>query len=338
MRRVQYDTAAFEHRVVQAGGRVDFVFADNRPFAQCHASTVVETPDGGLLCAWFGGTREGNDDVGIWMARFGNGTWSAPFRVAKVNETPHWNPVLFRDRQDTIYLFFKVGRQINFWSQYWMRSTDGGQTWSSPVELVPGDRGGRGPIKNKPIILSDGAWLAPSSTEYKGCKPFADRSTDGGRTWERTPDFPIAPGVRMGHGTIQPTFWEWPTGTVHALLRTSVGRIASTQSEDSGRTWSPMTLTELPNPNSGIDALGVGDGRVLLVYNPVSKNWGDRSPLNLAESPDNGKTWNDLVSLETEPHQEFSYPAIIRTSQGIAISYTWKRQRIRCWQIPLDAL
>jgi predicted neuraminidase len=323
--------------VKERGGRVDFVFGDDRPFAQCHASTVVELADGELLTAWFGGTEEKDPDVGIWSSRFSNGAWTPPTRVAKVNETAHWNPVLFKDPKKGVFLFFKVGPKIPYWQTYWMTTQDGGATWSTPVELVPGDKGGRGPVNNKPIILSDGAWLAPASTELNGWKPFVDRSDDGGATWNRTTDWAIDPLVVTGEGAIQPTLWESKPGNVHALLRTSAGFIGRADSEDGGKTWTPVQRTELPNNNSGIDALRLEDGRVLLVYNPIGKNWGPRTPLNLAISKDNGATWQDLVSLETGKG-EYSYPTIVRTTKGIAIAYTWKRERVRCWQIPMEAL
>ena len=79
------------------------------------------------------------------------------------------------------------------------------------------------------------------------------------------------------------------------------------------------------------------DGRLYLVYNPIPKNWGNRYPLNLAMSEDNGHTWPDIVSLAPDP-AEFSYPAIVEMEDGIAITYTWRRERIRCWQIPNSAL
>ncbi|MBI4559938.1 MAG: exo-alpha-sialidase [Candidatus Hydrogenedentes bacterium] len=321
--------------MVRKGGSVAFVLEDDRPFAQCHASTLVEADDGSLLCAWFGGTEEKHPDVGIWLSRFAGGVWSSATRVAKVNETAHWNPVLFRDPRFGTFLFFKVGPEIASWQTYWMRTDNCGRSWSTPKELVPGDHGGRGPVKNKPIILSDGAWLAPASTELEGWKPFSDRSEDGGKTWHRSDDFLIDPNVVAGDGAIQPTFWESGPGVVQALLRTTCGRISRTQSSDGGRIWDPVTLTSLPNPNSGIDAVRLGDGRVFLVYNPVSENWGLRTPLHLAVSNDNGDTWTDVAALETEP-AEFSYPAITSTRTGIAISYTWKRERIRVWQIPLN--
>ncbi len=338
---------AYAAKVAEAGGRVDFVFGDDRPFAQCHASTVVETGTGDLLCAWFGGTEEKDPDVGIWESRFTGGAWTYPERAAKVGDRAHWNPVLFRDRDGNIYLFFKVGVDVIVWETWYMKSGDGGKTWTEPVELAPGDIGGRGPVKNKPIILSDGTWLAPASTEhgkdFEGRHkwlPFADISTDQGKTWQRTDDWAMTSEDLKGIGAIQPTFWESSPGHVHALMRTSMGRVWRADSTDYGKTWGEVYRTALPNNNSGLDVLMLDDGRLLLVFNPVPMNWGPRTPLDLAVSTDNGHTWRVIAHLEDDPDKdsEYSYPAIVETDGGVAVTYTWQRQRVRCWQIPLDAL
>lgn len=337
MPATRFATQEFESRLAQHGGHVDFIFGDDRPHKECHASTVVESSDGVLLSAWFGGTKESHADVGIWFSRFQDGAWTPPALAAKVNETAHWNPVLFRDPARGTFLFFKVGPRIPYWQTYWMSTTDDGRSWSAPVELVPGDEGGRGPVKNKPIILSDGDWLAPASTELGKWAPFADRSEDGGHTWTRSEDFALDSREIPGKGAIQPAFWESAPGHVHALMRSGAGCVVRSDSADGGRTWSPVSRTPLPNNNSGLDALRLDDGRILLVYNPVGRNWGRRTPLNLAVSTDNGRSWRDIVSLETA-RGEYSYPAIVRTGAGVAVTYTWKRERVRCWQIPLAAL
>ena len=330
----------FADQVREHGGSVSFVFGAKRPFPQCHASTVAETPDGQLVAAWFGGTAEHQDDVGIWSSVYNGEKWSAPVEVAKVNETPHWNPVLFRDETGELHLFFKVGPEIPQWQTYWMHSKDG-KTWSTPEELVSGDHGGRGPVKNKAILLSDNTWLAPASTELDGWNAFADRSTDHGKTWERSENFAIDHSKLEGKGVIQPTFWESEPGKVHGMMRSTAGKIFRADSEDAGKTWGPVYDSGLPNNNSGIDAVRLKDGRLVLVYNTSAGNWSARNPLDLAVSEDNGKTWKTVAHLEADAdlRSEFSYPAIIQKSNGdVAITYTYQRERVRCWQIPLAAL
>jgi hypothetical protein len=59
----------------------EFIY-DRAPFPSAHASTIVETGDG-LLAAWFGGTAEGQPDVGIWCSRRNGTGWSAPVEVAR---------------------------------------------------------------------------------------------------------------------------------------------------------------------------------------------------------------------------------------------------------------
>ena len=322
---------AFRERVLAAGGDVGFVF-EELPTPSCHASTLAEMPNGDLLCAWFGGTHENNPDVAIWLARYSEAQWSEPELVAKVEESAHWNPVLFVSPDGDVHLYFKVGPQIPSWRTYWMKSEDGHE-WTEPAPLVPGDEGGRGPVRCKPIVLSDGTWLAGASTEYDGWRPFVDRSTDGGETWERTDYWELDEAI-TGPGAIQPTLWESEPGHVHALLRTTAGRIGRADSTDGGRTWSTVYLIDLPNPSAGIDVVRLDNGALLLIYNPVSEG---RSPITLARSEDNGDTWQDIAHLETI-EGEFSYPAIIRTDDGVAISYTWQRLRIKAWTIPMGVL
>ena len=145
-----------------------FVFEPGQSFAQCHASTVLHTRNGNFLVAWFGGTHEKHDDVGIWLSKGKPGQWSAPVEVAKIREDAHWNPVLFHGNDGNIILYFKVGKTIDRWETWYKVSADEGETWSEAKELVSGDKGGRGPVRNKPIILSDGTWLAPASNETQG--------------------------------------------------------------------------------------------------------------------------------------------------------------------------
>ncbi len=311
----------------------DFVFGDDRPFAQCHASTVLRTGDGEFLVAWFGGTHEKHDDVGIWLSKGAPGNWSAPREVAKIREDAHWNPVLFRDPSGAITLFFKVGKTIDFWETWFQVSHDNGETWSEAKELVAGDKGGRGPVRNKPIILSDGTWLAPASNELKGVwNAFVDRSEDGGKTWTEGEFVKLERDSAFGEGVIQPALWESSPGNVHMLLRSSAGVICRSDSKDYGKTWSPVYKTDLPNPNSGIDVTKLDDNTLVLIFNPDDENWGSRSPISLAVSKDNGETWDPIIELDRgDVEEEFSYPSVISFGDTVAVTYTWKRQRVAFW-------
>jgi predicted neuraminidase len=308
----------------------DFVFGDDRDFAQAHASTLVRTNDGNFLVAWFGGTHEKHDDVGIWLTKGNAGNFSRPIEVAKIREDAHWNPVLFKEASGDIILYFKVGKTIDNWETWWIRTTDNGATWSAPAELVAGDKGGRGPVRNKPITLADGILLSGSSKETnKVWDAFVDRSTDNGQTWTKSEFLPLDRTAIEGEGIIQPTLWESAPGKVHMLLRSSAGAICRSDSEDGGVTWSAVYKTELPNPNSGIDVVKLPGGTLALAFNNTSGNWGSRSPLSLGISTDNGLTWPTIVDIDkgTE-EEEFSYPAIIQYGDTVAVTYTWKRQKI----------
>ena len=114
-------------------------------------------------------------------------------------------------------------------------------------------------------------------------------------------------------------------GRLQFLCRSRQGRIYQAFSKDKGKTWDEPTPSVLPNPNSGIDALTLKDGRFLLIYNHTSK---DRSPLNLALSSD-GIEWKAGPMLEDQPG-EYSYPAIIQTNDGLVhMTYTYLRKKIK---------
>ena len=325
-----------------------------------HASTVLPLPDGRALAAWFGGSRESHADVGIWLAEKDGARFAAPRPVAASLE-PHWNPVLYQLPEGRILLFYKVGYPIPDWRTMVMASEDGGKSWSAPRELVPGDvSGGRGPVRSKPIRLNSGRILAPASVERGLWRCFIDYSDDDGRTWTksnlieaqgtarldeglrlwqrkeleaRRQGLPFDAGQRPaeyahGRGVIQPTLWEDRAG-IHALMRSGEGSVYRSDSPD-GAVWCEAYPIDLPNNNSGIDLTRLGNGLLLLAYNPVGENFGLRSPLSLALSRD-GLRWERLCDLEAEPG-EFSYPAIVSRGNHVWLTYTWKRENIAYWE------
>lgn len=293
-----------------------------------HASTILKVGDR-LLCAFFGGTKEGNDDVKILLSAFENNKWSKPVIIASGNSEPCWNPVLFQCGGETL-LFYKTGKKIPEWKTMLKTSSDGGKTWSEAKELVGGDKGGRGPVKNKPIMLSDGSICAPASIETADCWDcFTDISHDCGKTWQRGNFVPFDHSTAQGLGVIQPTLWQ-DGETVYMLMRSSEGKIFKSKSSDFGKTWEPAEKTQLPNNNSGIDCTKLGDGRVFVVYNPISDNWGKRYIIGYSLSGDNAQSFTDCDIIEQSENifDEFSYPAVITDGKLIYLTYTHNRKEI----------
>ncbi len=302
--------------------RTEFIF-DAKPTPECHASTIVETP-AGLVAAWFAGTEEKHRDVGIWVARHVGGAWTKPVEVMNGKQPdgtrqPCWNPVLYRPAKGPLALFFKVGPSPSTWWGERSLSHDDGKTWSKAERLTGG---ALGPIKNKPVALADGTLLCGSSTEHDGWRLVMERTRDLGKTWERT-----GPLNDKSLGAIQPTILDWGPGRLQILCRPNgEGKLVESWSADGGKTWSPPTRAALPNPDSGIDAVRLRDGRALLVYNHTTT---DRSPLNVAVSSD-GKVWQAALVLEDQPGREFSYPAVIQTADGLVhVTYTYWRERVK---------
>jgi predicted neuraminidase len=313
----------------------EFIY-QTAPYPQAHASTIVETRAGTIAAAWFGGTHERHPDVEIRFARHTARGWETPVSVANGiqpdgSRLPTWNPVLFQDPHGPLLLFYKIGPSLQGWWGMVIASDDDGRTWSRPRRLPDGILG---PIKNKPVALPDGSWLAPSSVETTGDGPWKlhfERSTDAGRSWTATP--PVDPGPSFD--AIQPSVLFLRDGTLEAVARTRQGVLAATRSSDGGKSWSKLFAIDLPNPNSGTDAVTLKDGRQLIVYNhsaqsPDTPGKGVRYPLNIGLS-DDGVHWRNVLTLESAPMKDgYAYPAVIQASDGLVhVTYTWNRQRIR---------
>lgn len=344
-----------------------FIF-EAAPFPSCHASTIVELQNGDLLAAWFGGEYEGHPDVKIWVSRkyFGASRWTTPqvaadgmfvegseqARLAGLDSTDHgrkacYNPVLFQMPDGEVLLFYKVGRFVQDWTGWLVRSHDNGQTWSKHEPLPEGFLG---PVKNKPVVVGN-RLLCPSSTEKDGWKihfeaydldaagrfpdaaSLSSRATMIGPVEAEQAEKTFEQGTLSPIGCIQPSILRLADGRLQVLCRTQNGRLATSYSGDEGCTWTPVQLTDLPNNNAGTDAVTLRDGRQLLVYNPTATLPGQhnapRTPLCVAIS-DDGRTWRHLTTLEDSSVSEYSYPAVIQGRDGtVHITYTWRRELIR---------
>ena len=269
-----------------------------------------------------------------------------------------WNPVITEMPNGELWLFFKVGLKVSDWTGWLCKSKDGGKTWSDKEPLP---KGFLGPIKNKPEII-DGRLLCPSSTEDNGWKFHMEIYDIAKKEWKyvgpvkaelamRTEDMkaagaksdkedieaPDAGGVATKDGRhpidcIQPSILKLKDGRLQVLMRTRNGKIGTSFSSDNGDTWTNVTLLDVPNNQSGTDAVTMQDGRHVLIYNdfaslPGTKK-GVRTPLSIAIS-DDGTHWRHALTLEDSPISQYSYPSIIQGKDGkLHAVYTWRRLRV----------
>lgn len=302
---------------------------EKAPFPSCHSATLVETPTG-LVAAYFGGTKERDPDVEIYISRWVDGKWLAPVSAADGvqkdgKRLPTWNPVLYQIPKGELILFYKIGPKPSEWWGMMKTSKDGGITWSKATKMP---NGYIGPVKNKPTLLTNGNLFAASSKEGDGWKIHFEVTNDQGKTW-RT----IGPIEGAKLDAIQPSILQHKDGRLQILARSRNRALVESWSANNGETWSPLAKTNLPNNNSGTDAVTMKNGKHVLVYNhvlpPGDLAKGPRTPLNVSVSKD-GMNWSAALILEDSPISQYSYPAVMQTSDGMLhFIYTWRREKIK---------
>jgi alpha-L-fucosidase len=304
--------------------------SDSTVFKACHASTIVRSPDNELMVAWFGGKHEGSPDVSIWTATRKRGSWSRPKKAADGigadgKQQACWNPVLFRAKDGRLYLHYKVGPNPREWKAWYKWSANNGKNWSTAISLPDKYLG---PIKNKPVQLRNGSILYPSSTESPDEKQWLIQMETSDAQLKHWKQLAIDCDTFQ---TIQPSILVYPDHRLQLLARSKQNVIVQSWSDDEGKSWSKVSATQLPNPNSGSDAVNL-NGVQYLVYNPLKagKNWWEgRSVLKLAMSRD-GIHWRDIYTFENQEKGEYSYPAIIAGNNGhLYVTYTADRKSIK---------
>ena len=304
-----------------------------------HVSSLCELGDGRLAAVWCGGSREGAGDVAVWFATRGpldHDKWSSPrpivTRDSAVRETLRFvrklgNPLLIAEKDGRLTLVY-VSVAVGGWSCSSLnvkQSSDGGQTWS------PSQRLGLSPffnvselVKNNAQPLTDGGWAVPIYHEVLGKFPELLWLHPGSRRLEA-----VKSRAFGGRSAFQPALVALAPQRALLLCRAAgdVPEIYTTLTSDAGRHWTAPRPSGLPNPNSGLDALRLSDGRLLLAFNDTTTS---RENLRLAVSSDEGVTWRRVRTLAEEPGAEFSYPFLLQTSDGrVHVTFTWKRRNIR---------
>jgi hypothetical protein len=138
-------------------------------------------------------------------------------------------------------------------------------------------------------------------------------SDDWGATW-------VASAPLVGPGNVQPSLVQKLDGTLVAYMRDNgppPKRLMVSESTDRGMTWSQVRDTDIPNPGSGAEVLGLTNGDWALIYNDTERG---RHSLAVSLSDDEGKTWKWTRHLEhNEPGPDAthaSYPSIIQSKDG----------------------
>ena len=321
-----------ERAIVDPFGEINFsselIFGKIPGYPVFHCSTITQAPNGDLLVSWYGGSYESSDDQVLFLARRKKGTrvWSKPEILIRSPGRPPGNAVLFTTRDNRVWMVWgrMDGTQPMLrgtgWSDctlLYRTSSDNGVTWTADKPFFHDTLGWL--PRNLTIFLSDGTLVLPLSDERNGHGvdlSFFLSTKDNGATWTRS-------GIMRGGE--QPTFIQRGDGSLLAYLRVRPN-IVSAESKDGGKSWTTPTPTQWKNPDSGISMRRLKDGHLVLVFNNEDNA---RSPLHIAMSADDGRTWTKPLVLESNPG-EYSYPSVYQTPDGeIHIIYTFRRYSIK---------
>ena len=310
----------------------------NSPLPMSHVASICELPDGRLAATWYSGSRELVRDVAIFFSTRspGQSVWSTPRAIVTRESAARdlncsiktvGNAVIFEDSTGLLVLLY-VSITVGGWSGSELNlttSADQGLTWTPSRRLTLSPFFNFSElVKNAPVALTDGSWVVPIYQEFIGRFPEL--------LWLRKSagDF-IATKSRVAGGklTFQPALVPLSSNAALVVLRdyTPQKKVSVARTADAGRTWTSPTVLDLPNPNSGLDALRLTDGRLLLAFNDSRKG---RENLRLAVSVDEGRTWIRVATLDEETGSIFSYPFLIQGRDGcVHIVYTWKGKAIK---------
>jgi len=313
--------------------RFHFAFSPTPRFPSCHGSTVLALPNGDVLAAWYAGTREKARDVAILCARKPlGGEWGPALVVADTPGKSEGNPVLFLLEEGDIWLFYQTmhgsGEGRTQLGTGWTtcdikrkRSADGGLSWSED-EIVVGELGYC--TRSKPVMLPNGDIVLPIHDARRWTSLMLI-SADNGYSWRFSQEIDV--GAGFNRGNVEPTLLLRRDGSLLCYMRSGASEgMWQCESTDGGWTWSPPELTGLPNPDSAAELLGLQSGHALLAFNNTREG---RTPLTLALSKDDARSWFALRDVETEPG-EYSYPALVQArNESIHLTYTYRRTHIR---------
>lgn len=332
---------------------VDFGILPTGGNNTAHAPALIETEDGGMICAWFAGSFEGSGDISIVVSKLDpeSQTWSIPITVSQGENRSEQNPAFFRHPNGDVWLIYtsQISRQegkdnMQFSSIIMVqKSQDEGLNWSDAEVLIHNE----GTFSRQPIqILSNGRWIFSTWL----CEDSADGLTndptefqvsdDEGTTWKP---------IRMpeSKGRVHANVIEIENGHLIAFMRSRFADfIYKSESKDYGDSWSVPEATSLPNNNSSISAIKLSTGEIAIAYNLNSASnatfgkiaWpGLRNPVAVSVSEDGGLTWpigrifeqaEGFIGIENKTNNaQYEYPTLYQDRQGtLHLVYAYKNR------------
>lgn len=272
-------------------------------------SSITEV-DKQLFLVW----TEPDRSPKIFLSVFDEGRWSPPETLfeASTNDVQVYDPSI-QHINESLFLFFAVGRLAEGRPKdakgYFMTSCDLGATWAPPKLLSFNS-----PSAGKGILKPDGQvmFVCQNGPSVE----FVYRSNVG--EWSRG-DRLTSSEYTLG----MPVLVQHKNGTIQLFTRSSYKRILTSFLRDNGSEWSDVGLTEIPVPNSTIDAISLDDGRILVAYNHSESV---RTPLCLALSMD-GYAWKLGILIDNKKDQ-LTFPCLHQDESGhVHLIYTRRKTR-----------
>jgi Neuraminidase (sialidase) len=207
-------------------------------------------------------------------------------------------------------------------------SKDEAQTWSDPLPCIT-DKAGYFVLNNNRVIqlksgrviMAVNLYATPKASQDEGSL-WSYYSDDNGRSWKSGAKVPNQNKVL----TQEPGLIELKKGELLMLIRSNTGVQQLSYSKDNGETWSPVEPSNIQSPVSPASIARIPSTKdLLLVWNnnngvdPSIK--GKRTPLTIAISKDEGKTWSKIKNIEDDPDGWFCYIAIHFVGKDVLLGY-----------------
>ena len=298
------------------------VYGPELPGKYKHPASITELANGDLYVAYYGGSGEYHPDTAVYGGRLEKDKteWTRPAPIADTPFHSDGNPVVWQAPDGVVWLFYVV-RYGDTWSDSRIHakvSRDGAGTWSDCF-VLGAEKGMM--VRSQPLLLNGGDFLLPiyHETGHDRENVGADTTSLFLRCDAKTMAWTETNRITARIGCLQPSVVQIDDDYLIAYMRRGGGYdprddgyMVRAESRDGGRTWSMGEDSPFPNPNAAVDFIKLRNGHLLLVYND---NMDDRTPLTVAISTDNDKTWTYKKNI-CEGRGPFAYPYAIQTRDG----------------------